>query len=101
MGGEQVVNNPCVRLNNFLQDRLAAAWRAEYMVTMTEQERKMPGEIEVYEVGARRLYAKTRDRSFALFEDELTPEELMAIARDIAARRAKFLSPGSLDQAAA
>jgi hypothetical protein len=26
-------------------------------------------------------------RAFALFEDELTPEELVAIAQDIAARR--------------
>jgi hypothetical protein len=43
--------------------------------------------IEVYEVGTRRLYAKTSEKSFAIFEDELTPEELMAIARDIEARR--------------
>lgn len=68
---------------------------------MTEQAEELPREIEVYEVGARRLYAKTRDRSFALFEDELTPEELMAIARDIAARRAKFPSLVPPDQAAA
>ena len=52
---------------------------------MTEQ--SLPSEIEVYEIGARRLYAKTRGGNFALFEDELTPEELVAIARDIAARR--------------
>jgi len=52
---------------------------------MTEQ--GLPREIEVYEVGARRLYAKTNSRAFALFEDELTPEELVAIARDIATRR--------------
>ena len=52
---------------------------------MTQQ--ALPREIEVYEVGARRLYAKTRGGSFAIFEDELTPEELMAIAQDIAARR--------------
>ena len=50
---------------------------------------KLAGEIEVYEVGTRRLYAKTRGVSFAIFEDELTPEELVAIARDIAARRPK------------
>ena len=43
--------------------------------------------IEVYEIGTRRLYAKTRGGNFALFEDELTPEELIAIAKDIAARR--------------
>jgi hypothetical protein len=47
----------------------------------------LPHEIEVYEVGQRRLYAKTRGGNFALFEDELTPEELIAIAKDIAARR--------------
>lgn len=47
----------------------------------------LPHEIEVYEIGSRRLYAKTTGGSFALFEDELTPEELVAIARDIAARR--------------
>jgi len=52
---------------------------------MTRQ--NLPQEIEVYEVGSRRLYAKTRGGNFALFEDELTPEELVAIARDIAARR--------------
>jgi len=54
---------------------------------MIKSDQNLPQAIEVYEVGARRLYAKTRDRSFALFEDELTPEELMAIARDILARR--------------
>jgi hypothetical protein len=47
----------------------------------------LPQAIEVYEVGARRLYAKTRGGTFAIFEDELTPEELVAIARDIAGRR--------------
>jgi hypothetical protein len=55
------------------------------MTGMTEQ--NLPREIEVYQVGARRLYAKTRGGNFAIFEDELTPEELMAIAKDIAARR--------------
>jgi hypothetical protein len=54
---------------------------------MTDADEKLPEAIEVYEVGARRLYAKTHGRSFALFEDELTPEELMAIAKDITARR--------------
>ena len=51
-------------------------------------EQHLTGEIEVFEVAERRLYAKTGGRSFALFEDELTPEELMAIATDIARRRA-------------
>jgi hypothetical protein len=50
-------------------------------------EQSLPRGIEVYEVGSRRLYAKTTGRAFALFEDELTPEELVAIAQDIAARR--------------
>jgi hypothetical protein len=54
---------------------------------MTHPDQKLPQEIEVYEVGARRLYAKTGGPSFALFEDELTPEELIAIANDITARR--------------
>ena len=52
---------------------------------MTEQ--NLPREIEVYQVGTRRLYAKTQGGVFAIFEDELTPEELVAIARDIASRR--------------
>ena len=47
----------------------------------------LPPEIEIYQVGARRLYAKTSGGAFAIFEDELTPEELVAIAQDIAARR--------------
>ena len=55
------------------------------MIKMTIE--NLPQAIEVYEIGARRLYAKTRGGNFALFEDELTPEELVAIARDIAARR--------------
>jgi len=54
---------------------------------MTDPDQKLPQAIEVYEVGARRLYAKTCGRSFALFEDDLTPEELIAIARDIIARQ--------------
>lgn len=56
------------------------------------KQQNLAGGIEIYEVGPRRLYAKTRDRAFALFEDELTPEELMAIASDIAARR-KIVAP--------
>jgi hypothetical protein len=57
---------------------------------MTEQEKKLLETIEVYEVGCRRLYAKTNGPSFAIFEDELTPEELIAIAKDITARHAPF-----------
>jgi hypothetical protein len=55
----------------------------------------LPPEIEVYSVGARRLYAKTSGPSFALFEDELTPEELVAIAKDIANRRLRTLDEQS------
>lgn len=68
---------------------------------MTHPEPGLPREIEVYEVGARRLYAKTRDQCFAIFEDELTPEELIAIARDIVARRASFSQAEPLNSAAA
>ena len=51
----------------------------------------LPREIEVYEIGTRRLYVKTGARNFALSEDDLTPEELLGIARDIAARQGKPL----------
>ena len=53
---------------------------------MSAPKQDLPQAIEIYEVGARRLYAKTSGRGFALFEDELTPEELIAIAKDIEAR---------------
>jgi hypothetical protein len=58
---------------------------------MTYQD--LPGEIEVYEIGSRRLYVKTGERSIAISEDDLTPEELIGIARDIAARQASLLNP--------
>jgi len=62
---------------------------------MTVPDQKLPQAIEVYEVGARRLYAKTGGGpSFALFEDELTPEELIAIAKDITARRLLAVTGG-------
>ncbi len=54
---------------------------------MTHQ--TLPGEIEVYEIGARRLYVKTGIRNFAISEADITPEELVGIANDIAARQAK------------
>ena len=47
----------------------------------------LPPEIEVFEVGSRRLYVKLTQGAFAIFEDELSPEELMGIAHDILARR--------------
>jgi hypothetical protein len=56
------------------------------MGTMISQ--NLPSAIEIFQVGPRRLYAKTTGGAFAIFEDELTPEELVAIAQDIAARRA-------------
>jgi len=56
---------------------------------MIVPEQSLPQAIEIYEVGARRLYAKTSGRGFALFEDELTPEELIAIAKDIEARQCR------------
>lgn len=55
------------------------------MSSMTEP--RLPMGIEVYELANRRLYAKTSGGAFALFEDDLTPEELIAIAEDIAKRR--------------
>lgn len=59
----------------------------------------MPPEIEVFELGARRLYAKTSGGTFAMFEDDLTPEELIAIARDISARKAELSLTTSTDNA--
>lgn len=60
-------------------------------------DQNLPQAIEVYEVGQRRLYAKTRGGSFAIFEDELTPEELIAIAKDIAARRPQPSQPAPFE----
>ncbi len=47
----------------------------------------LPPEIEVYEAAGRRLYVKMGARNFAISEADVTPEELAAIARHIAARR--------------
>jgi len=58
---------------------------------MTHQD--LFGEIEVYEIGSRRLYVKIGGRSIAISEDDLTPEELIGIARDIAARQASLHDP--------
>jgi hypothetical protein len=62
---------------------------------MTEQETKLLETIEVYDVGCRRLYAKTNGTGFAIFEDELTPQELMAIAQDITARHTASEQPAT------
>ena len=53
----------------------------------------LPGDIEVYDLGGRRLYAKTSGGAFAIFEDELRPEQLIAIAQDIAARQGTAAEP--------
>jgi hypothetical protein len=53
----------------------------------------LPPEIEVYDIGKRRLYVKTGARYFAISEDDLTPEELLGIARDIAMRQARLVTP--------
>ncbi len=55
--------------------------------------RDLPGDIEVYEIGLRRLYVKTGVRNFAISEDDMTPEVLIGIARDIAARQPKPSEP--------
>ena len=60
---------------------------------MTHQD--LPREIEIYEIGARRLYVKTGVRNFAISENDVTPEELVGIAKDIAARQAKPSEPHS------
>jgi hypothetical protein len=58
---------------------------------MTHQD--LPRGIEVYDIGARRLYVKTGVRNYAISEDDVTPEELVGIARDIATRQAKRTEP--------
>ena len=76
------VSNPWISFDNCPLRRVP--WPG-YMDMMIHQ--KLRNEIEVYDVGNRRLYAKTSGGNFAIFEDELTPEELVAIAQDIATRR--------------
>jgi len=53
----------------------------------------LPSGIEVYEIGARRLYVKSGVRNIAISENDLTPQELVGIARDIAARQAERSEP--------
>ncbi len=65
---------------------------------MTEQ--NIPEHIEVYDLFGRRLYVKLNGAGFALFDDELTPEELTAIARDISRRKATPLQPAPQQSAA-
>jgi hypothetical protein len=51
---------------------------------MTQE--KLPRGIEVYEIGSRRLYVKTGARNFSISEEDVTPEELVAIAEHISSR---------------
>ena len=44
---------------------------------------RFPGGIEILDLGRRRLYVKT-STGFVLHNDDLTPEELLVIATDIA-----------------
>jgi hypothetical protein len=53
---------------------------------------ELPRSIEVYEIGSRRLYVKTGARNFAISEADATLEELLGIARDIAARQGAQLA---------
>ena len=80
-----------IRWITFNNCRLRGARREVKTLGMTQQ--NLPGDIEVYDLGGRRLYAKTSGGVFALFEDELKPEELMAIAQDIAARQGAPAEP--------
>jgi len=43
------------------------------------------GNIEILDLGQRRLYIKT-STGFVIHNDDLTPEELLVIAKDIALR---------------
>jgi hypothetical protein len=56
-------------------------------------DRDLPRGIEIYDIGARRLYVKTGVRNYAISEDDVTPEELVGIARDIATRQATRSAP--------
>ena len=51
--------------------------------------RSLPPEIQVFEVGYRRMYVKTGVRSFAISEEDITPEELVSIAKDLEERQAE------------
>jgi len=58
---------------------------------MSDQD--LPRGIEIYDIGSRRLYVKTGVRNYAISEDDVTPEELVGIAKDIATRKAKRSEP--------
>ncbi len=62
----------------------------KFFASVTHQE--LPRQIEVYEVGSRRLYVKTGTRNFAISEDDVTPEELLSIAADMAARHRPLIA---------
>ncbi len=60
---------------------------------MAMRHQDLPRHIEVYEIASRRLYVKAGARNFAISEDDLTPEELVAIADDIRERQARQSQP--------
>jgi hypothetical protein len=71
---------------------------AKQMSVASRTSQDLPGEIEVYELGSQRLYVKTGRRNFAISEADVTPEELVSIARDMAARqRALAMNPQLLE----
>lgn len=71
---------------------------AKQMSVASRTSQDLPGEIEVYELGSQRLYVKTGRRNFAISEADVTPEELVTIARDMATRqRALPANPLLLD----
>jgi hypothetical protein len=53
--------------------------------------KRVLAELEVIDIGARRLYVKP-STGFVIHSDDLSPEELLQIAHDITARQA--LPPG-------
>jgi hypothetical protein len=61
---------------------------------------ELPRDIEVYEIGGRTLYVKTGSRNFMISEVDVTPEELVGIANDMAARQAKR-PPSHIEQVSA
>ena len=84
------MNKPWITFDKWT---LCGRVRAFRRLAMIDQPLPFLG-IEVYDLANRRLYAKTDGRAFALFEDELSPEELIAIAWDIARRRAQKRNTG-------
>lgn len=55
--------------------------------------RDLPGEIHVYVIGSRQLWVEIGARNCAISEDNMTPEELIGIVTNIAARQPKPSKP--------